>query len=176
MEGAWVGRVVGQGRSRRGEVGGSVAAVCCAGKHRSSCPSLRPSPLTRIASVKSIQNTSFWCPSPADEYPSSTEIHDRCVAMLARLWHSPSMPEDGIAGDPVGTACIGSSEAIMLGGECVQGVWLVDRGGRGVQDRGHPMQSRHLRCDPAELQRGWHPICNCVETIVWLRCLLTEQR
>ncbi|PRW57374.1 Glutamate decarboxylase [Chlorella sorokiniana] len=48
-----------------------------------------------------------------EEYPSSTEIHNRCVAMLARLWHSPSM--DGANSDPVGTACIGSSEAIMLG-------------------------------------------------------------
>jgi glutamate/tyrosine decarboxylase-like PLP-dependent enzyme len=36
--------------------------------------------------------------------------------MLAKLWHSPSVPDDG-PGDPVGTACIGSSEAIMLGGE-----------------------------------------------------------
>lgn len=35
--------------------------------------------------------------------------------MLAKLWHSPSVPEEGPA-DPVGTACIGSSEAIMLGG------------------------------------------------------------
>lgn len=39
----------------------------------------------------------------------------RCVAMLARLWHAPSM--DGASSDAVGTACIGSSEAIMLGGE-----------------------------------------------------------
>ena len=39
----------------------------------------------------------------------------RCVSMLAKLWHSPSVPDDG-PGDPVGTACIGSSEAIMLGG------------------------------------------------------------
>lgn len=37
--------------------------------------------------------------------------------MLAKLWHSPSVPDDGSPGDPVGTACIGSSEAIMLGGE-----------------------------------------------------------
>lgn len=35
--------------------------------------------------------------------------------MLARLWHAPSM--DGASSDAVGTACIGSSEAIMLGGE-----------------------------------------------------------
>lgn len=36
--------------------------------------------------------------------------------MLARLWHAPSVEGPG-KGDPVGTAAIGSSEAIMLGGE-----------------------------------------------------------
>lgn len=51
--------------------------------------------------------------------------------MLARLWHSPAMTDDG-AGDPVGTACIGSSEAIMLGcewkGACMMGAWAMGRG------------------------------------------------
>lgn len=37
--------------------------------------------------------------------------------MLAKLWHSPAVPDDNTPSDPVGTACIGSSEAIMLGGE-----------------------------------------------------------
>lgn len=56
--------------------------------------------------------------------------------MLARLWHSPSM--DGAGSDAVGTACIGSSEAIMLGGEClctaltVQLIWLIDLPGIGA--------------------------------------------
>ncbi|KAL4421163.1 hypothetical protein ABPG77_000798, partial [Micractinium sp. CCAP 211/92] len=58
-----------------------------------------------------------------DEYPSSTEIHNRCVSMLAKLWHSPSVPEDGSPGDPVGTACIGSSEAIMLGALSLKKRW-----------------------------------------------------
>ena len=35
--------------------------------------------------------------------------------MLAKLWHSPSVPDQGPV-DAVGPACIGSSEAIMLGG------------------------------------------------------------
>lgn len=65
-----------------------------------------------------------WCccpmpPTPElpPPQPSTLPILHRysCVAMLARLWHAPSMA-DG-QGDPVGTACIGSSEAIMLGGE-----------------------------------------------------------
>lgn len=37
------------------------------------------------------------------------------MTMLAKLWHSPSVPDVGPV-DAVGTACIGSSEAIMLGG------------------------------------------------------------
>jgi glutamate decarboxylase len=44
-----------------------------------------------------------------DEYPQTEEIHLRVITMLARLLHAP---EDG---KPVGTATVGSSEAIMLG-------------------------------------------------------------
>jgi len=43
-----------------------------------------------------------------DEYPQSEVIHQRVISMQARLFHAP---EDG---HPVGTATIGSSEAIML--------------------------------------------------------------
>lgn len=49
-----------------------------------------------------------------EEYPSSTEIQNRCVSMLAKLFHSPAVPDHG-KGEPVGTATVGSSEAIMLG-------------------------------------------------------------
>lgn len=44
-----------------------------------------------------------------DEYPQSEVIHDRCVNMLARLFNSPENCHS------IGTATIGSSEAIMLG-------------------------------------------------------------
>ena len=44
-----------------------------------------------------------------DEYPQSEVIHDRCVNMLARLFNSPEECNS------IGTATIGSSEAIMLG-------------------------------------------------------------
>ncbi len=44
-----------------------------------------------------------------DEYPSSNDIHDRVINMLARLYHAP------LAQQPVGTGAIGSSEAILLG-------------------------------------------------------------
>ncbi|EFN55834.1 hypothetical protein CHLNCDRAFT_35292 [Chlorella variabilis] len=61
-----------------------------------------------------------------DEYPSSTEIHNRCVTMLAKLWHSPSVPDVGPV-DAVGTACIGSSEAIMLGALSLKKKWQEAR-------------------------------------------------
>ncbi len=44
-----------------------------------------------------------------DEYPQTTIIQERVVNMLARLFHAPEDCES------VGTATIGSSEAIMLG-------------------------------------------------------------
>lgn len=44
-----------------------------------------------------------------EEYPQTGVVHDRAVNMLARLFHSP---EDCAS---MGTSCIGSSEAIMLG-------------------------------------------------------------
>lgn len=43
-----------------------------------------------------------------DEYPQTEIIHQRCVAMLSHLYHMPD-PTKGL-----GTATIGSSEAIML--------------------------------------------------------------
>ena len=44
-----------------------------------------------------------------DEYPQSEVIHRRVISMLGRLLHAPK------GNEPVGTATIGSSEAIMLG-------------------------------------------------------------
>ncbi|POM77290.1 Glutamate decarboxylase, partial [Phytophthora palmivora] len=47
-----------------------------------------------------------------DQYPQTAEIHNRCVTMLANLYHAPLQ-----AGEKAtGTGCIGSSEAIMLAG------------------------------------------------------------
>ena len=43
-----------------------------------------------------------------DEYPQTEEIHNRVVSMVGRLLNAPDS-------EPVGTATIGSSEAIMLG-------------------------------------------------------------
>lgn len=55
--------------------------------------------------------------SDSDEYPSLMTIHQRCVAILARLWHAPSNAA------AFGTSTTGSSEAIHLGGLAMKRRW-----------------------------------------------------
>lgn len=52
-----------------------------------------------------------------DEYPQTEVIHERCVNMMARLFNAP----EGC--NSIGTATIGSSEAIMLGLLAHKWVW-----------------------------------------------------
>ncbi len=44
-----------------------------------------------------------------DEYPKTEDLHARVITMLGHLFHAPADTQ------PVGTATVGSSEAIMLG-------------------------------------------------------------
>jgi glutamate decarboxylase len=53
-----------------------------------------------------------------DEYPATSDMERRCVAMLAHLWNA-SDPDA-----PVGTSTIGSSEACMLGGMALKRRWI----------------------------------------------------
>jgi glutamate decarboxylase len=56
-----------------------------------------------------------------DEYPRTAELEERCVRMLAELWHSP---------DPhttVGCSTTGSSEACMLAGLALKRRWQLAR-------------------------------------------------
>jgi glutamate decarboxylase len=57
-----------------------------------------------------------------DEYPQTEEIHHRVVSMVGRLFNAPT------DGEPVGTATIGSSEAIMLGLLAHKWSWRRQRG------------------------------------------------
>ncbi len=57
-----------------------------------------------------------------DEYPQTEEIHHRVVSMMGRLFNAPA------DGEPVGTATIGSSEAIMLGLLAHKWNWRKRRG------------------------------------------------
>ncbi|MGH8996751.1 MAG: pyridoxal-dependent decarboxylase, partial [Acidimicrobiales bacterium] len=61
----------------------------------------------------------------ADEYPQTTEIQNRCVNMLARLFHAP---EDTRS---VGCATVGSSEAIHLAGLALKWRWRQRRAAEG---------------------------------------------
>ncbi|KAL6785348.1 hypothetical protein ACKKBG_A03470 [Auxenochlorella protothecoides x Auxenochlorella symbiontica] len=67
-----------------------------------------------------------------DEYPSSTEIQNRCVSILAKLYHAPSVAGEEGRGDPVGTATVGSSEAIMLGALALKKAWQTRRKAKGL--------------------------------------------
>ena len=52
-----------------------------------------------------------------DEYPQTAEIEERCVRMLADLWHAPQ------AAESVGTSTTGSSEGCMLAGMAMKRRW-----------------------------------------------------
>jgi len=56
-----------------------------------------------------------------DEYPQTAELEERCVNMLARLWHAPA------AEQAVGCSTTGSSEACMLGGLALKRRWQQRR-------------------------------------------------
>ncbi|GAQ78495.1 glutamate decarboxylase [Klebsormidium nitens] len=62
-----------------------------------------------------------------DEYPITTELQDRCVNMIARLFHAP-IGENETA---VGAGCVGSSEAIMLAGLAFKRKWQHKRKAEG---------------------------------------------
>ncbi|KAK5997786.1 Glutamate decarboxylase [Cladobotryum mycophilum] len=59
-----------------------------------------------------------------EEYPQSAEIQNRCVNMIGNLYHAP-------AGTSIGTSCIGSSEAIMLGVLAMKRRWKLRRQAEG---------------------------------------------
>ncbi|ODR14279.1 glutamate decarboxylase [Mycobacterium shimoidei] len=57
-----------------------------------------------------------------DEYPATAAIEQRCVCMVADLFHAEGLRDD----DPssaIGVSTIGSSEAVMLGGLALKWRW-----------------------------------------------------
>src|SRR4051794_29652838 len=58
------------------------------------------------------------------EYPQTAEIEQRCIRMLADLYHAP--------GPTVGTRTQGSSEAIMLGALSLKWKWRARREAAGL--------------------------------------------
>jgi glutamate decarboxylase len=65
------------------------------------------------------------------EYPQTFEIQQRCIRMLAELFHAP--------GETTGTSTQGSSEAIMLGALSLKWKWRESR-----QAAGKPTDSPNL--------------------------------
>ncbi|TKY44874.1 Glutamate decarboxylase [Spatholobus suberectus] len=62
-----------------------------------------------------------------DEYPVTTELQNRCVNIIANLFHAP-VREDETA---VGVGTVGSSEAIMLAGLAFKRKWQTKRKAEG---------------------------------------------
>ena len=60
-----------------------------------------------------------------DEYPQTAEIEERCLKILANLWHAPD-PDAAI-----GTSTTGSSEACMLAGLVMRWHWRQQRSSQG---------------------------------------------
>ena len=81
-----------------------------------------------------------------DEYPQTAEIEERCVRILADLWHAP--------GKTIGTSAIGSSEACMLGGLAFKRSWQIRRRAEGKStDRPNLIMS-------SGVQVVWEKFCN----------------
>ena len=78
-----------------------------------------------------------------DEYPQTAEIEQRCVHMLADLWHAPE------AANTVGASAIGSSEACMLAGMAAKWRWRAKR-----QAEGKPADKPNMVCGPVQVV--WH--------------------
>jgi glutamate decarboxylase len=84
----------------------------------------------RLMTESANKNAIDW-----DEYPQTVEIQDRCVNMLARLFHAPQDSGTGGAsggGQSVGTATVGSSEAIHLAGLAMKWRWRTTRTAAGL--------------------------------------------
>ena len=73
-----------------------------------------------------------------DEYPQTAEIEQRCIALLADLWHAPVQP--------VGCSTVGSSEAAMLGGMAAKWRWRARQ-----KDAGKPADQPNMVCGSVQI-------------------------
>ncbi|SMC17337.1 glutamate decarboxylase [Clostridium acidisoli DSM 12555] len=78
-----------------------------------------------------------------DEYPQTAEIEQRCVSILASLWHSPEKE------DTIGCSTTGSSEAAMLGGLALKWQWRKRRLAEGKE-----CSKPNIVCGPVQI--CWH--------------------
>lgn len=87
-----------------------------------------------------------------EEYPSSSEIHNRCVNMLVDLYHG-----EMVNGSGTGTATVGSSEAIMLAGLAMKRKWQHRR-----QAEKKPTDKPNIVMG-SEIQVCWEKFCRYFE-------------
>ena len=78
-----------------------------------------------------------------DEYPATAEIENRCVHILADLWHAPK------AATAIGCSTTGSSEAAMLGGLALKWKWRERK-----RAAGKPTDRPNLVTGPVQV--CWH--------------------
>ena len=83
-----------------------------------------------------------------DEYPQTAALEQRCVSILAHLWHAP------VADDAVGCSTTGSSEAGMLGGMALKRRWTQRNPDAWRQGR------RPNLVMGANVQVCWEKFCN----------------
>jgi glutamate decarboxylase len=81
------------------------------------------------------------------EYPRTAEVAKRCVRMLHDLFNGPDEP------DEPGTACAGSSEAVMLGALAMKWRWKKARA-----DAGKPAEQPNLVYG-ADVHVVWDKFC-----------------
>lgn len=62
-----------------------------------------------------------------DEYPATASIEERCVNMVADLFHAPGLDAEHPS-SATGVSTIGSSEAVMLAGLALKWRWRARRG------------------------------------------------
>lgn len=68
----------------------------------------------------------------AEEYPMSTELQNRCVNMIGRLFHAPLKATE----QAIGSSTVGSSEAIILAVLALKRRWQNREKGKGRDIRG----------------------------------------
>ncbi|MEU7164745.1 glutamate decarboxylase [Streptomyces morookaense] len=84
-----------------------------------------------------------------DEYPRTAELEQRCVTMLADLWHAPD------PASAIGCSTTGSSEACMLAGLALKRRWALAHADRYPHGGARPNLVMG-----ANVQVCWEKFCN----------------
>lgn len=89
-----------------------------------------------------------------DEYPATAAIEQRCVSMVADLFHAENLRDDDPA-SAIGVSTVGSSEAVMLGGLAMKWRWRAK-----VQAAGQDWKTRTPNLVMgANVQVVWEKFC-----------------